>query len=147
MFEAGEPIDVLLVEDDPGDKLVIREAFADNVIGNRLHVVRDSEQALDFVYRRGEYAGAPRPNLILLDLNLPKYDGRQVLETVKPDPALAGLPVVVLTASAAEEDIARSYPAARQCLRHHASRSRSVPRRDPTHRRVLRARGASAAPT
>ncbi len=109
MFDTADPIDVLLVEDDPGDELMTREALADNDIGNELHVVRDGEQALDFVYRRGDYVDAPRPELILLDLNLPKYDGRQVLETIKGDPELADIPIVVLTTSAAEEDIARSY--------------------------------------
>ncbi|MFI9392335.1 response regulator [Streptomyces bauhiniae] len=103
------PIDVLLVEDDPGDELMTREAFEDNKIGNTLHVVRDGEEALDFLYRRGSHTGAPRPDLILLDLNLPKYDGRQVLERIKSDQDLADIPVVVLTTSAAEEDILRSY--------------------------------------
>ncbi|MGC4998692.1 MULTISPECIES: response regulator [unclassified Streptomyces] len=103
------PIDVLLVEDDPGDELMTREAFEDNKIGNTLHVVRDGEEALDFLYRRGGFTGAPRPDLILLDLNLPKYDGRQVLERIKSDQDLADIPVVVLTTSAAEEDILRSY--------------------------------------
>ncbi|MEU6384210.1 response regulator [Streptomyces bauhiniae] len=105
----GTPIDVLLVEDDPGDELMTREAFEDNKIGNTLHVVRDGEEALDFLYRRGDHTGAPRPDLILLDLNLPKYDGRQVLERIKSDQDLADIPVVVLTTSAAEEDILRSY--------------------------------------
>ncbi|APY89874.1 response regulator [Streptomyces alfalfae] len=103
------PVDVLLVEDDPGDELMTREAFEDNKIGNTLHVVRDGEEALDFLYRRGEHTGAPRPDLILLDLNLPKYDGRQVLEQIKSDAELTDIPVVVLTTSAAEEDILRSY--------------------------------------
>ncbi|MFF0187499.1 response regulator [Streptomyces sp. NPDC005244] len=106
---SGTPIDVLLVEDDPGDELMTREAFEDNRIGNTLHVVRDGEEALDFLYKRGAHTGAPQPDLILLDLNLPKYDGRQVLEQIKSDPALAHIPVVVLTTSAAEEDILRSY--------------------------------------
>jgi two-component system response regulator len=106
---AGTPIDVLLVEDDPGDELITREAFADNKIGNTLHVVRDGEEALDFLYQRGAHAHAQQPDLILLDLNLPKYDGRQVLEKIKSDPALSHIPVVVLTTSAAEEDILRSY--------------------------------------
>ena len=106
---AARPIDVLLVEDDPGDELMTREAFEDNKIGNTLHVVRDGEEALDFLYRRGEHTEAPRPDLILLDLNLPKYDGRQVLEKIKSDPELSHIPVVVLTTSAAEEDILRSY--------------------------------------
>ncbi|PBC60734.1 two-component system response regulator [Streptomyces sp. Tue6028] len=106
---AATPIDVLLVEDDPGDELMTREAFEDNKIGNTLHVVRDGEEALDFLYRRGAHADVPQPDLILLDLNLPKYDGRQVLEKIKSDPALSHIPVVVLTTSAAEEDILRSY--------------------------------------
>jgi two-component system response regulator len=106
---ATNPIDVLLVEDDPGDELMTREAFEDNKIGNTLHVVRDGEEALDFLYRRGDHTEAPQPDLILLDLNLPKYDGRQVLEKIKSDPELAHIPVVVLTTSAAEEDILRSY--------------------------------------
>lgn len=105
----ASPIDVLLVEDDPGDELMTREAFEDNKIGNTLHVVRDGEEALDFLYRRGEHTDAPEPDLILLDLNLPKYDGRQVLEKIKSDPDLSHIPVVVLTTSAAEEDILRSY--------------------------------------
>ena len=109
MSVSGRPIDVLLVEDDPGDELMTREAFEDNKIGNNLHVVRDGEEALDFLYRRVEHADAPRPDLILLDLNLPKYDGRQVLEHVKSDDDLTDIPVVVLTTSAAEEDILRSY--------------------------------------
>ncbi|MFI7235582.1 response regulator [Streptomyces cyaneofuscatus] len=104
-----QPIEVLLVEDDPGDELMTREAFEDNKIRNTLHVVRDGQEALDFLYRRGEYPDAPRPDLVLLDLNLPKYDGRQVLEQIKGDPELSLIPVVVLTTSSAEEDILRSY--------------------------------------
>ncbi|MEU9674297.1 MULTISPECIES: response regulator [Streptomyces] len=104
-----QPIEVLLVEDDPGDELMTREAFEDNKIRNTLHVVRDGQEALDFLYRRGGYTEAPRPDLVLLDLNLPKYDGRQVLEQIKGDPELALIPVVVLTTSSAEEDILRSY--------------------------------------
>ncbi|WP_327400759.1 response regulator [Streptomyces sp. NBC_01288] len=106
---AATPIDILLVEDDPGDELMTREAFEDNKIGNTLHVARDGEEALDFLYRRGTHTHAVRPGLILLDLNLPKYDGRQVLEKIKSDPELTHIPVVVLTTSAAEEDILRSY--------------------------------------
>ncbi|WP_280396674.1 response regulator [Nocardia carnea] len=109
MTVPGRPIDILLVEDDPGDELMTREAFEDNKIGNTLHVAHDGEEALDFLYRNGEYTDAPRPDLILLDLNLPKYDGRQVLEKIKADPDLSHIPVVVLTTSAAEEDILRSY--------------------------------------
>lgn len=109
MTVPATPIDILLVEDDPGDELMTREAFEDNRIGNTLHVAHDGQEALDFLYRNGAYADAPRPDLILLDLNLPKYDGRQVLEKIKADPDLAHIPVVVLTTSAAEEDILRSY--------------------------------------
>jgi CheY-like chemotaxis protein len=104
-----QPIEVLLVEDDPGDELMTREAFETNKIGNRLHVVRDGAEALDFLHRTGEHADAVRPDLILLDLNLPKRDGREVLEHIKTDPELATIPVVVLTTSSAEEDILRSY--------------------------------------
>ncbi|MFJ8749137.1 response regulator [Streptomyces sp. NPDC102441] len=109
MNDAVTPIEVLLVEDDPGDELMTREAFEDNKIRNTLHVVRDGQEALDFLYRQGEHTDATRPDLILLDLNLPKYDGRQVLERIKTDPELALIPVVVLTTSSAEEDILRSY--------------------------------------
>ncbi|WP_107070225.1 MULTISPECIES: response regulator [unclassified Streptomyces] len=104
-----QSIEVLLVEDDAGDELMTREAFEDNKIRNTLHVVRDGEEALDFLYRRGDHTDAVRPDLILLDLNLPRYDGRQVLEKIKTDPELALIPVVVLTTSSAEEDILRSY--------------------------------------
>jgi CheY-like chemotaxis protein len=104
-----QPIEVLLVEDDPGDELMTREAFEENRIGNRLHVARDGEEALDFLYQRGEHAQAPPVDLILLDLNLPKYDGRQVLEKIRSDPELTHTPVVILTTSSSEEDIMRSY--------------------------------------
>ncbi|MEV6009011.1 response regulator [Streptomyces sp. NPDC051976] len=109
MTDPVQPIDVLLVEDDAADELMTREAFADNKIRNALHVVRDGEEALDFLYRRGAHKDAVRPDLILLDLNLPKYDGRQVLKRIKSDEDLAAIPVVVLTTSSAEEDIVRSY--------------------------------------
>ncbi|MDM4140806.1 two-component system response regulator [Mycobacterium sp. 1165196.3] len=105
----GRAIDILLVEDDPGDELITREAFEHNKLKNRLHVAHDGEEGLNYLYRRGEYADAPRPDLILLDLNLPKYDGRQLLEKIKSDPDLARIPVVVLTTSSAEEDILKSY--------------------------------------
>ncbi|TAM72784.1 response regulator [Mycobacterium sp.] len=105
----GRAIDILLVEDDPGDELITREAFEHNKLENRLHVAHDGEEGLNYLYRRGEFADAPRPDLILLDLNLPKYDGRQLLEKIKSDPDLARIPVVVLTTSSSEEDILRSY--------------------------------------
>ena len=109
MTPAGRAIDVLLVEDDPGDELITREAFEHNKIRNTLHVAHDGEEGLDFLYQRGAHEDAPRPDLILLDLNLPKYDGRQLLEQIKSDPDLCHIPVVVLTTSSAEEDILRSY--------------------------------------
>lgn len=104
-----EPIDVLLVEDDPGDTLMIREAFEDNKVRNALSCVTDGVEAMRFLRREGEYADAPRPDLILLDLNLPRKDGREVLGEIKGDDALATIPVVVLTTSQAEEDVLRSY--------------------------------------
>jgi CheY-like chemotaxis protein len=109
MIAATRAIDILLVEDDPGDELITREAFEHNKLQNRLHVAHDGEEGLNYLYRRGEFADAPRPDLILLDLNLPKYDGRQLLEKIKSDPDLSRIPVVVLTTSSAEEDILRSY--------------------------------------
>ena len=109
MTSAGRAIEILLVEDDPGDELITREAFEHNKLKNNLHVAHDGEEGLDFLYQRGAYQDAPRPDLILLDLNLPKYDGRQLLEQIKSDPDLARIPVVVLTTSSAEEDILRSY--------------------------------------
>jgi CheY-like chemotaxis protein len=102
-------VDVLLVEDDPGDVLMTREAFEHHKIHNQLHVVNDGEQALQFLRQLGEYAGAPRPGLILLDLNLPRRDGLEVLAELKADPELRVIPVVILTTSQADEDILRSY--------------------------------------
>jgi CheY-like chemotaxis protein len=107
--EPPASIEVLLVEDDPGDVLLIREAFADNKVTNRLHVVSDGVEAMEFMRRKGQYADAPRPDLVLLDLNLPRKDGREVLADVKSDQDLRTIPVVVLTTSQAEEDVLRSY--------------------------------------
>lgn len=101
--------DVLLVEDDPGDVLMTREAFEHYRIRNPLHVVGDGEQAMQFLRRDGEYTGVPRPGLILLDLNLPRRNGLEVLRDLKSDAELLSIPVVVLTTSQAEEDILRSY--------------------------------------
>ena len=104
-----KPLDVLLVEDDEGDILMTREAFEFHKIRNPLHVVTDGEQALQFVRRVGPYADAPRPGLILLDVNLPRVGGLEVLAELKQDPELVVVPVVMLTTSQAEEDILRSY--------------------------------------
>lgn len=102
-------IDVLLVDDDPGDTLMIREAFEHNKVKNALESVADGVQAMQYLRREGKYANASRPDLILLDLNLPRKDGREVLAEIKGDPQLATIPVVVLTTSHAEEDVLRSY--------------------------------------
>jgi CheY-like chemotaxis protein len=109
MTPPGRPIEILLIEDDPGDELITREAFEHNKVSNRLNVAHDGQEGLDYLYRRGKYQDAVRPDLILLDLNLPKYDGRQLLEKIKSDADLCRIPVVVLTTSSAEEDIVRSY--------------------------------------
>lgn len=102
-------INVLLVEDDPGDVLITREAFAENKVRNNLSVVNDGVKALQFLRREADYANAPRPDLILLDLNLPRMDGHEVLANIKSDVDLQRIPVVVLTTSDAEEDVLRSY--------------------------------------
>ena len=102
-------IDVLLVEDDPGDVLMTREAFEQHKVTNTLHVVSDGVEAVKFLRRQDEYATAPRPGLVLLDLNLPRKDGREVLAEIKSDEDLCDIPIVVLTTSAADEDILRSY--------------------------------------
>jgi CheY-like chemotaxis protein len=107
--EGGSPIEVLLVEDDPGDVLMTQEAFEEHKVGNRLTVVSDGAEALAYLRREGQYAEAVRPDLVLLDLNLPRRDGREVLEEIKKDSELCQIPVVVLTTSQADEDILRSY--------------------------------------
>jgi len=105
----GNPIEILLVEDNPGDVRLTEEAFREGRIDNELHVVTDGESALDFLYRRGDHADAVQPDLVLLDLNLPKVDGMEVLERVKDDPDLKQIPVIVLTSSEDETDIVESY--------------------------------------
>jgi CheY-like chemotaxis protein len=104
-------ISVLLVEDDPGDVLLIREAFSEQKVGNILSVVSDGVQAIEYVRGEGEFARRERPDLILLDLNLPRKSGTEVLAEIKADPQLATIPVIVLTTSEAEEDVLRSYQA------------------------------------
>ena len=108
-MESSLPIEVLLVEDDPGDVLMTQEAFQEHKVRNRLTVVSDGAEALAYLRREGPYEDALRPDLILLDLNLPRRDGREVLAEIKKDPELGRIPVVVLTTSAADEDILRSY--------------------------------------
>jgi CheY-like chemotaxis protein len=102
-------VSILLVDDDPGDTLLIREAFAEHKVGNALVTVSDGVEAVHYVRGEGQYAGRERPDLILLDLNLPRKSGTEVLAEIKSDPALASIPVIVLTTSEAEEDILRSY--------------------------------------
>ena len=109
MTEDMDAIDVLLVEDDEGDALIIREAFEYYKIRNRLHVVTDGDKALSFLRKIAPYTDAPRPGLILLDVDLPRRGGLDVLAELKRDPDLLVLPVVMLTSSRAEEDILRSY--------------------------------------
>lgn len=104
-----EPIEVLLVEDDPGDVLLTREAFEHHKLRNTLHVVNNGVDALAFLRKEGDWVDAPTPDLVLLDLNLPRMDGREVLATIKSDELLRRIPVVVLTTSEAEEDVLRSY--------------------------------------
>ncbi len=102
-------IEILLVEDNPGDVRLTSEALKEAKVVNNLHVVEDGVAAIEFLRRKGEYHDVPRPDLVLLDLNLPKKDGREVLEEIKADDILKTIPVVVLTTSHAEEDIVRSY--------------------------------------
>lgn len=109
MITVGTPIDILLVEDDPGDVLMTTEALQDGKILHTLHVVNNGEDAVAFMERTGSYAEAPRPDIVLLDLNLPRLDGREVLARIKSDPDLRRIPVVILTTSEAEEDVLRSY--------------------------------------
>jgi len=106
---AAAPVEILLVEDDPGDVLMTKEALADAKMANELHVVSNGEEALAFLFQEGEYADAPRPGLILLDLNLPRLDGLEVLAELKADPVLKVIPVVILTTSQAQQDVLRSY--------------------------------------
>lgn len=107
--ETGKSIDILLVEDNPGDVELVKEALSDAKVRNALHVVTDGVQAMQFLRREGPYAQAPCPDLVLLDLNLPRKNGREVLQEMKSDPNLSFIPVVVLTSSRQEEDILRTY--------------------------------------
>lgn len=108
-------IEILLVEDNPGDVRLTREMLQEARVANTLRVVADGEQALDYLHRRGQFANVPRPDMVLLDLNLPKKNGQEVLAEIKAHPELRRIPVVVLTTSKAEEDILRSYDLHANC--------------------------------
>jgi two-component system, chemotaxis family, response regulator Rcp1 len=109
------PVEILLVEDNAGDHRLTKEALHEGKVYNNLHWVQDGVEAIDFLKRRGKYASAPRPDIILLDLNLPKKDGREVLSEIKGDDDLRAIPVVILTTSQAEEDVLRSYDLHANC--------------------------------
>ena len=111
----GKPIEILLIEDNPGDVRLTREVLMEGKVRNHLQVVGDGVEAMAFLRQQNNYAKAPRPDLILLDLNLPKKDGREVLQEIKEDGQLKSIPVVVLTTSEADEDILRSYDLAANC--------------------------------
>jgi chemotaxis family two-component system response regulator Rcp1 len=113
--KAAPPVEILLVEDNPGDVRLTQEALKEGKVYNNLHWAKDGVEALEFLKRQGRHAKAPRPDIILLDLNLPKKDGREVLATIKRDPELKQIPVVVLTTSEAEEDVLKSYELHANC--------------------------------
>jgi len=113
--KGAPPVEILLVEDNPGDVRLTKEALKEGKVYNNLHWARDGVEALEFLKREGKHAGAPRPDIILLDLNLPKKDGREVLAVIKKDAELKQIPVVVLTTSKAEEDVLKSYELHANC--------------------------------
>ncbi len=112
----GKPIEILLVEDNRGDTRLAVEALKESKVRNALHVVEDGIEAMDFLYKKGKYSSSPRPDLILLDLNLPRKDGREVLAEIKGDPDLKRIPVVILTISKAEEDVLKTYNLHANCF-------------------------------
>ena len=115
IFDNGKPVEILLVEDNPGDVRLTLEAFHEAKVCNKVHTVYDGVDAMAFLRREGKYAHAPSPDIILLDLNLPKKDGREVLAEIKCDENMKRIPVVVLTTSKAEEDIIKSYELQASC--------------------------------
>ena len=112
----SKPAEILLIEDNPGDVRLTQECFKESKISNNLSVVMDGQEAIDFLQQKGKFANAPRPDLILLDLNLPRKDGREVLAEIKADPDLRKIPVVVLTISKAEQDIFKTYDLHANCF-------------------------------
>lgn len=115
MLERVKPFEILLVEDNPGDVMLTQEAFQEGKLAHHLSVAADGEEAMNFLCRRGTHAEAPRPDLVLLDLNLPKKDGREVLAELKNDPELRRIPVIVLTTSEAERDVWHAYTLHANC--------------------------------
>ena len=115
MVERNGPIEILLVEDNPGDVRLTKEALKEGKVYSNLHTVKDGVEAMEFLRREGKYSSVPRPDIILLDLNLPKKDGREVLQEIKSDEQLRRIPVVVLTTSKAEEDVLRTYDLHANC--------------------------------
>ena len=113
--QLGDPVEILLVEDNPGDVRLTTEALSEAKVRNRLAVARDGVEALQYLRREPPFENAARPDIILLDLNMPRMDGREVLQEIKKDASLAAIPVVVLTTSAAEEDVLRSYQLHASC--------------------------------
>jgi chemotaxis family two-component system response regulator Rcp1 len=113
--KTGKPVEILLVEDNPGDVRLTQEVFKEGRVLNKLHVTRDGVEAMEFLRQKGKYAKTPRPDIILLDLNLPKKDGREVLAEIKTDKDLKRIPVIILTVSQAEEDTLRSYNLSANC--------------------------------
>ena len=113
---AGRPVEILLVEDNPGDARLAQEALKDSKMINKLHHVEDGVEAMAFLRKQGRFKGVPRPDLILLDLNLPKKDGREVLKEIKDDENLRRIPVVILTISRDEEDVLRTYNLHANCF-------------------------------
>ena len=116
MSEIGKPVEILLVEDNPGDRELAIEALRDSKVKNNLHIAEDGEEAIEFLKNSKKNPDYIMPDLILLDLNLPKKDGREVLEEIKADPELKSIPVVVLTTSRAEEDVLKSYNLHANCF-------------------------------
>jgi chemotaxis family two-component system response regulator Rcp1 len=115
MLDSELRFEILLVEDNPGDVLLTQEAFREGRLAHRLSVAEDGEEAIRFLRREGQYANAPKPDVILLDLNLPKKDGRELLAEIKEDPALRYIPIIVLTTSDAEQDVWRAYKLHANC--------------------------------